>query len=87
MDTVDGLPVSEADEDDYDEGEPDIEWCDVYANDLASISGFHRLDISDDKDLDLRMFHLDEELDDSLHEDGLLIRGDLDVLPGWFTDR
>ena len=87
VDTVDGLPVSEADEDADDEGEPDIEWCDVYANDLASISGFHRLDISDDKDLDLRMFHLDEELDDSLHEDGLLIRGDLDVLPGWFTDR
>ena len=85
LDTVDGLPVSEADEDADDEGEPDHEWVDVYANDLADISGFHRLNLSVEEDL--RQFHLDDELDDSIHEDGLLIRGDLDVLPGWFTDR
>ena len=88
VDTVDGLPVSEADEDADDEDD-DADWSDIYANDLAYISGFHRLDLSDDEDIDLRtrIFPLDEELDDSLHEDGLLIRGDLDVLPGWFTDR
>ena len=84
LDTVDGLPVSEADEDADDKGEPDYEWVDVYTNDIADLSGFHRLDLSDE---DVRQFHLDEELDDSIHEDDLLIRGDLDVLPGWFTDR
>jgi hypothetical protein len=87
VDTVDGLPV-EADEDADDEGD-EGDWSDVYANDLAYISGFHRLDLSDDEDIDLRtrIFPLDEDIDDSLHEDGLLVRGDLDVLPGWFTDR
>ena len=92
FDVVDGVGEDGDADDELDEycldHDPEyLDWNSGWLSDetIAEMSGFHRLNVTDDG-VEQRQWIVDHE-DDDFHEAGLLLRGDLDILPSWFTDR
>ena len=91
IDVVDGASEDGDADDEYEfeycfEHESDWDASSVSEDTIAGLAGFHRLHVADVDGVEQRQWIVDHE-DDDYHESGLLLRGDLNILPSWFRER